>query len=114
MSRKPEFVLINPNLTQNPRLQMIPCNLTPEDHLNNSLDFADNMEIKKLLTKTFKESGVQDIIDAAIKNNDSKLSDTIKGLVEYFESNNMIKSSPENVISKEADLGNTNYRIKNH
>lgn len=115
MRKKPEFVLINPNLTQNPRLQVIPCNLTPGDHLNNSLDFSENMDIKKLLTKTFKEAGIQDIIDCAIANNDhSKLSDTIKGLVEYFESKNMIKGSPDLVISREAELDNTSYRIKNN
>lgn len=95
MKRK-DFILINPNLNDNPRTKTVPANFTPDDHLENSLALSKDMPIKKIIQKTLKDIGAKDIINNVIMNNNNKITDVAKGLVDFLASKNMIKTPKPN------------------
>lgn len=112
MKRK-DFILINPNLNDNPRTKTVPANFTPEDHLENSLDLSKNMPIKKIIQKTLKDIGAKDIINNVIMNkNNNKLIDVAKGLVDFLDSKNMIKTPKVNTPAPEVSPELRNKRKK--
>lgn len=104
MKRK-DFILINPNLNDNPRTKVVPANFTPDDHLENSLALSKDMPIRNIIQKTLKDIGAKDIINNVIMSKDNKIIEVAKGLVEFLDSKNMIKTpkqeGPANTVNNE-------------
>lgn len=88
--KKSEFVMLNPNLNANPKSKIVPNNLTPERHLDNAIHLLSDLGISKTLQKTFKETGMQDIIDAAIAGK-IPLKTAAMGVVGFFEEQGKLK-----------------------
>lgn len=91
MKKEPEFILINPNLNQNPRMTLLPSNLTPDSFLDNSIRATKGLKIQELIQDIFKRKGVQDVVDRVIKNDNLELNNTAIGLVEFLDSQKLIK-----------------------
>lgn len=91
MRNKPEFVLVNPSLNDNPRTKKIPTNLTPEKHLDNALRTAQGLNLRNILDVLLKREGFQNIVNATLSNNNVNLNNIVKGVIQFFEAKNMIK-----------------------